>query len=93
MTIQEAKDIIVIILAKEQGLIILELYDNFVRKYNGELKTENKKFEDILQELLSEGKIVESYSDIKEDKIYYWKHVLNISIPFFNENKSNDVTK
>lgn len=83
MTIQEAKDYIINILAKQQGLTLIELYDNFVREYKGELKTENKKFQDILKKLISEGKVVEVYSYKKDENIYYSKQFVKVDIPFF----------
>ena len=48
MTIDEAKNVIIEILRKGNGLTLLELYDEFIRNHGGKLKIENKSFEEIL---------------------------------------------
>lgn len=88
MCINDVKKIIVEILDKKQGITLLELYDIFVREYNGTLKVNDKKFEDILKDLLSEDKIKKVYSNIYKENVYYNKYVLNVNIPFYGRPKS-----
>lgn len=71
MCINDVKKIIVEILDKKQGITLLELYDIFVREYNGTLKVNDKKFEDILDDLLRENKIKKVYSNVKKEDVYY----------------------
>lgn len=83
MCINDVKKIIVEILDKKQGITLLELYDIFVREYNGTLKVNDKKFEDILDDLLRENKIKKVYSNVKKEDVYYNIYLKNVKIPFF----------
>ncbi len=81
MCINDVKKIIVEILDKKQGITLLELYDIFVRDYNGTLKVNDKKFEDILEDLLREGKI-QKKQDLDDNTIYYNVYSFNVNISF-----------
>lgn len=83
MTIKEANNAIQEILKKHQGIRRLEIYDFFVREYNGCLNVENKSFEQILEKMVSDGILAKSFCERKEEYLYYFKEKVNADITFF----------
>lgn len=88
MTIDEAKNVIIEILRKGNGLTLLELYDEFIRNHGGKLKIENKSFEEILDILFKEYKIVKTTRSYNDDEVYYERVHLNLGVTFYGRPKN-----